>query len=151
MGLFIIFLFFYLLSVFKLKKQGNSIARDFHARKWADFPERLKWWKAWCLVKGRLLWESLWAAKGQHSREAASAKCRLEGVREEWDTQFEDFQFPSTFLTWPFHLFYECMGVALSHSSLVNQGYSVTVPTNKILEKPIVTSIPATNPPQIHR
>lgn len=87
------------------------------ARKWTDFPERLQWWKAWCLVKGRILWESLWVAKGQHPGEAASAKCRLEGVREEWDrkTQFEDFQFPSTFLTWPFLFFSQCMGVALSH------------------------------------
>lgn len=55
------------------------------ARKWADFPERIKWWKVWCPVKGRILWESVWVAKGQHSREAASAKCSLEGMREEWD------------------------------------------------------------------
>lgn len=144
------YIFTYSLQAVKNKETG-LLEISMIARKQTNFPERLKWWKAWCLVERRILWELLWVAKGQHPGEAASAKCRVQGVKEEWDrkTQFEDFQFPSTFLTWPFLFFYQCMGVTLSHNSLMNQGYNVTVPTNKILEKPVVTHIPATKPPQI--
>lgn len=121
------------------------------ARKWADFPERLKWWKAWCLVKGRILWESLWGAKGQHSREAASAKCRLEGVREEWDTHSLRISNFLPHFSPDLSIFSMSVWELHCHTAPWWIKGTVWLPTNKILEKPIVTSIPATNPPQIHR